>query len=106
MGRTSAEAGHSAEPGEIGSAGSSKTRSGTTKHQQRLTIDGCPRVKTVEELLELAEDTHGWADEVRKLDPDLTHDQKSIKSRDANFTLDVSAPEFQMGAHIHDGGRG
>ena len=63
-----------------------------------------PGFKTVEELLELTEDTHGWADEVRKLDPDLTNDQQSIRSRDANFTLDVSAPEFQMGAHIHDGG--
>jgi hypothetical protein len=29
-----------------------------------------PGFKTVEELLELAEDTHGWAAEVRKLDPD------------------------------------
>ena len=48
-----------------------------------------PGFKKVEELLELAEDTHGWADEVEKLDPDLTNDQKSIKSRDANFTLDV-----------------
>ena len=60
-----------------------------------------PGFRTIEELLELAEDTHGWADEVG---PDLTNDQKSIKNRDANFTLDVSAPEFQMGAHIHDGG--
>ena len=60
----------------------------------------------MEELLELAEDTHGWAAEVRKLDPDLTNDQKSIKSRDANsnFTLDVSAPEWKMGSDIHDGG--
>ena len=63
-----------------------------------------PGFKTVEELLELAEDTHGWADEVRKLDPDLTNDQQSIRSRDANFTLDVSAPGFQMGAGIHGGG--
>ena len=57
------------------------------------------------ELLELAEDTHGWAAEVimRKLDPDLTNDQKSVKSRDANFTLDVSALEWKMGADIHDG---
>ena len=54
-----------------------------------------PGFKTVEKLLELAEDTHGWADEVRKLDPDLTNDQKSIKSRDAHFTLDVSVLNFR-----------
>ena len=59
--------------------------------------------KTVEELLELAEDTHGWAAEVRKLDPDLTDDQRNTRSRDANFTLDVSAPEWKKGADIHDG---
>ena len=32
--------------------------------------------------------------------PDLTNGQKNIKSRDANFTLDASAPEFQMGAWL------
>ena len=51
-----------------------------------------PGFTTVEELLELAEDTHGWAAEVRKLDPDLIYDQRRIKnitSRDANSTLDV-----------------
>ena len=68
-----------------------------------LLIDA-PGFKTVGGLLELAEDTHGWADEVRKLDPDLANDQKSMKSRDANFTLDVPAPESQMGADIHGGG--
>ena len=33
-----------------------------------------PGFKSVEELLELAEDTHGWAAEVRKLDSDLAND--------------------------------
>ena len=63
-----------------------------------------PGFTTVEELLELAEDTHGWAAEVRKLDPDLIYDQrriKNIRSRDANSTLDVD--DCEMGADIHDG---
>ena len=109
MGGTSAEAGHRSEQSLV-----KQVLLALAKHdleQQNnsrgsLLMDA-PGFKTVEELLELAaEDTHGWAAEleVRKLDPDLANDQKGIRSRDANFTLDVSAPEFQMGAHIHDGG--
>ena len=107
MGGTSAEAGHRAEPGETGSAGSSKPRSGIAEQQQRAgrgsPLMDAPGFKSVEELLELAEETHGWVAEVRKLDPDLANDQKSITSRDATFTLDVSALEWKRGADIHDG---
>ena len=40
---------------------------------------------------------------MRKLDPDLTNDQRNTRSRDATFTPDVSAPKWKMGADIHDG---
>ena len=55
-----------------------------------------PEFNTLEELLALAEDTHGWATEVRKLDPDLQNNKQQPHTEIVNepTTLDHEAPEW------------
>ena len=83
----------------------------------RSILTGCPPYGSAEELVANANDLHGWAAAVRKLDPSVRNDGKKIagewKALDAyaqvwiphkpTHTLDVSATEWKKGAEVHDG---
>lgn len=84
---------------------------------RRSILTGCPPYGSAEELVANANDLHGWAAAVRKLDPSVRNDGKKIagewKALDAyaqvwiphkpTHTLDVAATEWKKGAEVHDG---
>ena len=64
-----------------------------------------PRFSNVEEAVEMAKDTHMWANIIRELDPTLSNDSHKRKRRigDIITELNVNATEWKQGADIHDG---
>ena len=84
---------------------------------RRSILIGCPPYRSAKELVANANDLHGWAAAVRKLDPTVKNDGKKMAGKwkalgayaqvwvpqKPTHTLDVSAPEWERGADILDG---